>query len=302
MASSLAISVLMPVYNGQRYVAEAIRSVLAQTFQDFELIIVDDGSTDRTPKILALFEREDRRVRLISRPNTGIVGALNDALNAAEAPLLARMDADDVCTPQRFARQLAYMNEHPECVALGGRVVGTDPYGLVLFRSEHKLTHEEIERELLNGVGWAIVHPAAMMRTDAVRKVGGYRQEFQWVEDLDLFLRLAEIGRLANLQDELLLYRQHTESVNRTRSAEQAKLADGCVRDAYRRRGTDAPPGWKFVPKPKPTRDAQLRTWAWRAMNEGNVGVARKHAVHLWRTAPWSVESWRTLLCALRGY
>src|SRR4029077_6441580 len=126
----------------------------------------------------------------------------------------------------------------------------TDPYGCVLFRSEHKLTHEEIEAQLLTGVGWAIVHPTAMMRREAVRRVGGYRPEFQWVEDLDLFLRLAEIGKLANLPDELLLYRQHTTSVNRTRSAEQAKLADACVRDAYRRRGKAVPDGWRFVPKP----------------------------------------------------
>jgi len=292
----------MPVYNAQAYVTEAVRSILNQTFEDFEFIIVDDGSTDRTPRILAEFERQDRRIRLISRANTGIVGALNDALAAAEAPLVARMDADDVSTPQRLGRQVSYMNEHPECVALGGRVVGTDPYGCMLFRSEHKLDHESIEAELLNGVGWAIVHPAAMMRRDAVMRVGGYRKEFQWVEDLDLFLRLAEVGRLANLPDELLLYRQHTESVNRTRPAEQAKLADACVREAYRRRGKQVPDGWKFLPKPRPTRDVQLRTWAWRAMKEGNVPVARRHAVALWKAAPLSVESWRTLLCALRGY
>jgi hypothetical protein len=89
--------------------------------------------------------------------------------------------------------------------------------------------------------------------------------------------------------------------VNRTRAAEQAELADFCVREAYHRRGAEVPAGWRFVPKPKPSRDVQLRTWAWRAMKAGNVPAARKHAVALWKTAPLSVESWRTLLCAMRG-
>jgi glycosyltransferase involved in cell wall biosynthesis len=297
-----AVSVLMPVYNGARYVAEAVDSILAQSFGDFEFMIVNDGSTDRSEKILREYETRDNRIRVISRPNTGIVGALNDGLAQCKAELIARMDADDVSLPQRFERQVQYMRDNPDCVAVGSRVIGIDPYGCELFRSEHKLIHTEIDAELLNGVGWAIVHPAVMMRAQAVKAIGGYRPLFQWVEDLDLFLRMAEHGRLANLNEFLLNYRQHTESVNRTRAAQQAELADACVRDAYQRRGQTPPAGWKFVPKPKPPKDVQLRTWAWRAMKAGNVPAARKHAVELWKTAPLSVESWRTLLCAMRGY
>ncbi|MEA2735308.1 MAG: hypothetical protein QOE14_1759, partial [Humisphaera sp.] len=96
----------------------------------------------------------------------------------------------------------------------------------------------------------SIVHPVAMLRRDSLQRVGLYRSEWQYVEDLDLFLRLAETGKLANLPDQLLRYRQHTESINRTRAAEQAKLADACVREAYRRRGLAVPHGWKFTPKP----------------------------------------------------
>ena len=97
-------------------------------------------------------------------------------------------------------------------------------------------------------------------------------------------------------------YRQHTESVNRTRGTATGRLADAVVREAYQRRGKTLPEGWKFVPKPKPLKDVQLRTWAWRAMKAGNLPAARKHAVALWKTAPLSVESWRTLLCAMRGH
>src|SRR4051812_47715917 len=127
--STPAVSIVMPVYNGAAYLAEAVRSMLGQTFEDYEFVIVDDGSTDRTPRILAEFERQDRRIRVISRANTGIVGALNDGIAAAEAPLVARMDADDVSTPQRLHRQVAYLLDHPEVVVLGSRVIGTDPYG-----------------------------------------------------------------------------------------------------------------------------------------------------------------------------
>jgi glycosyltransferase involved in cell wall biosynthesis len=302
MSNTPALSVIMPVYDAAAYLAQAVESVLAQTFEDFELIIVNDGSTDRSPRILADLARRDGRIKLISRSNTGIVGALNDALQAAGADLIARMDADDVSLPQRFEKQLAYLRARPEVVALGSRVVGIDPCGCELFHSEHSLAHDEIDAELLKGVGWAMVHPTVIMRRGPLQRVGAYRSEYQWVEDLDLFLRLAEIGTLANLPDELLLYRQHTESVNRTRAQQQAELADRCVREAYRRRGNDVPAGWNFVPKPRLAPDVQLRTWAWKALGAGNVSAARKHAVALWRTAPLSVESWRTLLCAMRGY
>ena len=301
-AATPTVSVLMPVYNAERYLDEAVESILAQTFRDFEFVIVDDGSTDRSPQMLDGYAKRDMRVRIVRRPNTGIVGALNDGLAQCKAELVARMDADDVSTPDRLEKQVAYMREHPECVALGARVVGIDPYGQVLFHSEHKLAHYEIDAELLNGVGWALVHPATMLRMHSLQRVGFYRKEWQWVEDLDLFLRLAEIGKLANLPDQLLRYRQHTESINRTRAGQQATLADGCVREAYRRRGREVPAGWKFVPKPKPSKPQQLQTWAWKAMKAGNVPVARKHAVALWKAAPLSVESWRTLLCAMRGH
>jgi glycosyltransferase involved in cell wall biosynthesis len=296
------VSVLMPVYNAGRYLAEAVDSILAQSFRDFEFVIVDDGSTDRSGAMLDAYAKKDARIRIVRRANTGIVAALNDGLNECRGEFVARMDADDVSLPDRFEKQLTYLRQHHEVVALGGRVIGIDPYGEVLFNSEHKLTHDEIDAELLNGVGWALVHPSVMFRRDAVERAGRYRAEWQWVEDLDLFLRLAETGKLANLTDVVLRYRQHTESINRTRAGQQAQLADACVRQAYRRRGREVPAGWKFVPKAKPSKPQQLQTWAWRAMKSGNVPVARKHAVALWKAAPLSVESWRTLLCAMRGH
>src|SRR3954469_1098404 len=115
-AAAPAVSVIMPVYNARAYVAEAIDSVLAQTFGDFELILVDDGSTDGSLDILRGYEKRDPRVRVISRPNTGIVGALNDGLKLARGEFIARIDADDASLPNRFEKEIAFLRAHPDVV------------------------------------------------------------------------------------------------------------------------------------------------------------------------------------------
>ncbi len=116
------VSVLMPVYNAGRHVAEATRSILARTFGDFEFLIVDDGSTDRSRSILERFAAEDPRIRLVSRPNTGYLVALDQMLGRARGELVARMDADDVALPDRFARQVRHLDAHADCV-LGAEVL-----------------------------------------------------------------------------------------------------------------------------------------------------------------------------------
>jgi len=296
------LSVLMPVYNAARYLEEAVESILAQTYRGFELVIVNDGSTDRSGRMLERFARGDSRVRVISRGNTGIVGALNDGLKECRGELMARMDADDVSMPERFERQVAYLEKNPDVICVGCRVLGIDPYGGVLFTSEHKLSHEEIDAELLKGSGWSIVHPAAMMRREAVVALLGYRKEFEWAEDLDLFLRLAERGRLANLPDVLLQYRQHPDSINRTRRDAQVRVITAVVHEAHKRRGIGIDPQWTYTPQPVLPKDKQLRTWAWKALAEGKVPIARKYALAAWQSSPLNVESWRALICAMRGY
>ena len=176
-----AVTALMPVYNAERYVAEAIESILAQTFGDFEFLIVDDGSTDRSRSILEGFAARDARIRLISRPNTGIVGALNEGLAAARGELVARMDADDVAMPERFERQVRYLDDHPECVVVGSRVTVIDPDGDPLTVLTDMLTHEQIDRGLLAGIGAAMYHPAVMYRKSVVLGIGAYRDDLRRV-------------------------------------------------------------------------------------------------------------------------
>jgi glycosyltransferase involved in cell wall biosynthesis len=301
-ASTPIISVLIPAYNSERYLRAAVQSILEQTYREFELIAVDDGSTDRTTPILQEFAGRDPRVRVISRPNTGIAGALNDGLAAARGEFIARMDADDIALPQRFERQLAYMREHPDCVLLGSRVTLVDPYDTPLWDTDQATDHKEIESWLLEARGWALIHPAVMMRTDAVRRIGGYRSDYVPIEDMDLFLRLLDTGgRLANLPDVLLHYRQHPTSANHTRFEEQEAKRRACVAEAYGRRGLMMPANWQPHPRSLMPLPDLFHHWGWQAVKHQRKDVARRHAVSLLKLQPFSMESWKLMYCALRG-
>jgi glycosyltransferase involved in cell wall biosynthesis len=295
------VSVLLPVYNCRRYLDEAVSSILRQTFTDFELIAVDDGSTDDSGDILRRYAIQDTRVKLISRANAGIAVALNDAMAVAKGEFLARRDGDDISLPPRFEMQLRFLREHSDVVLLGSRVRLIDPFGVALYESSHKLTHEEIEREMLDGVGWAVVHPAAMMRAAAVRAAGGYRAERVPTEDLDLFLRMSEIGKVANLPDILLEYRQHHASANHTRVEEQNRNKRAILSEAYARRGLTLPSDWTPPKRDVLAAEKEISMWGWAALKQGNRRAARHHAMSLLRLTPFSIASWRLMFCALRG-
>lgn len=296
------VSVILSAYNAEKYLAEAVESVLNQTFRDFELILIDDGSKDSTPQLVKQFAERDPRVIGISRANKGLTPTLNEGIARATAPLLARLDADDRCLPERFEKQVAFLEAHPEVVCVGSRVRLIDPLGSPIKVTDHPLDHDSIDAGLMKGIGWSIVHPAAMMRAEAVRKVGGYREQFKTSQDLDLWLRLAEIGRLANIAEPLTEYRQHFESVANTKADEQWRVKGIIVGDAYDRRGIPRPADFGFTRRvPKPFED-QLREWIWAALRAGNKHVARKHAWALAKQKPFAVSTWKASLCALRGW
>ena len=301
MARTPAVSVVVGAYNAQRYLPEMIESILDQTFRDFEFILVDDGSTDRTPEIIERYAAQDTRVHSIRIRHGGIVDAANAGVNAAQAELIARADSDDVALPQRFEKQVKYMAEHPECVCLGSRMLLIEPYGSPMGESVHKLAHEEIDAELLRGSGWAMPQPVAMLRKSAVLKVGAYRNEYLWSEDLDLFLRLAEVGRLANLPDVLVKYRNHPGSTNHRRAKLQQELSRKCVIETYGRRGLPVPGDLNMMcPNGRPA-DRYLN-WAWAALRDRNLRGARRHALSALRVEPLRLHSWKATYCAFRGY
>jgi glycosyltransferase involved in cell wall biosynthesis len=297
------VSIVLPVYNAQRYLDQTMCSLVEQTFADFEIIVINDGSTDDSLEILRTHGRRDKRISIITRPNTGLVGALQDGLRAAQTDLIARMDADDIALPQRLEKQVAYMDAHPECVLLGTFVRAIDPHGMSIWdETQIPLEHAEIDAALMQGRGGVVRHPTAMLRRDAIQKVGSYRDEFNCAEDLDLFLRLAEVGRVANLPEILLLYRQHYGSINRTRYALQNERATRAVYEAAQRRGITLPAGWRYHPDPPRPIENQLRDWGWLALKKKRFDIARKHARSLLGMKPFSLESWRLMACALRGY
>ena len=291
------VSVVIPVYNAARFLSTAIDSILSQTYCDFELIAVDDGSTDPSGDILEDCAARDSRIKVISRRNTGIVGALNDGIAAAHGDLIARMDADDISLPHRLEKQVAYLAVHPECVAVGTDVLYTDPEGAPLVRHHPAETHDGIMEQLLNGNGGALIHPTVTVRRRSLEEAGGYRARYQWIEDLDLYLRLSDRGRLANLPEVHLHYRQHLQSVNYTR-----RDRDGLRRELLNpcRLALGLPP---LAPEPLETLSYRAadwrRHWAYDAARGGNWASARKNARKALAASPFDRRNWQCVHYAM---
>lgn len=208
-----AISVIMSVYNGERFLAEAAESILAQTFSDFEFIIVDDGSTDSTRLILNRLT--DRRVKLLTNQrNIGLARSLNVGLGFAQGMYIARQDADDVSLPDRFRRQVAYLESHPEISILGTEVDMIDKTSGSGLSVE--LPHDNIDIKWALLFGCPIIHGTVMGRDCAFRGALGYTEnpEFQWVEDLELWSRISEGHNFANLPERLGKRRWHSGAIS----------------------------------------------------------------------------------------
>lgn len=292
-ASIPKVSVMIPVYNAERYLADAMRSVLAQTFTEFELIVVDDGSTDDSLEILRSFEGCDERVQVISRPNTGYVTALNEMIDTSRGVYLARMDSDDIAMPDRFERQVRYLDENPECVAVGSDALLIDADGDPLTTWRFERTAEELDGLHIKGIGPRLVHPVVMLRADAMRQLGGYRVEMESAEDMDLWLRLAEIGELANLDATLIQYRVHPKSVTHTSRSKQDELMVRIHNDACARRGIEPTPIDTAPSGKKHDLVSYYRKWGWWAYNSGHMRSARKYAKRSVAAAPFAIDSWK---------
>jgi len=217
-----AVSILMPVRNEERFLPAALRSLSAQSFEDWELVAVDDGSTDGTAGILAQAAQRDPRVRVLTC-GKGLVPALNQGLAQCRAPLVARMDGDDVSHPERLAAQVAYLATHAGVglVACSFRHfprhrIGTGMAGYEKWQNLLS-THEAIVSDLF--VESPFVHPSVMFRRSAVEGVDGYR-DMGWPEDYDLWLRLAAAQtRFARLPETLFFWRERPERTTRTNPA-----------------------------------------------------------------------------------
>ncbi len=202
------ISVIMPVYNGEKYLKEAIDSILAQTYADFEFIIIDDGSSDSSPEIVKSYA--DKRIRFYANEeNMGVARTLNRGLDLATGEYIARMDADDISLPKRFEKQAKYLDKHPKVGVLG---CGTESFGegMISNFSKPKASSAEYKANLFFNT--CVAHPAVMIRKSAIKE-NRYEIEYNGLEDYVLWWRIAKDYKIYSLTEILLRYRKHKEQV-----------------------------------------------------------------------------------------
>jgi hypothetical protein len=234
------VSVVMSVFNGERFLREAIDSILSQTFSDFEFIIINDGSTDGTPSILDSYARSDPRVRVYQQENKGLVESRNRGCGLARGKYIAQMDADDIAVRDRLQWQIEFLERHSEVGVVGGAVELIDGAGRALYRWRLPVENEEIKTALR--LHNCLADPAAMIRKEAFLSVAGYRKPFDFAPDYDLWLRIAERWRLANLEAVVLKYRIHPDqgSYQKARQTALYALAARALA-SFRREGSPEP-------------------------------------------------------------
>jgi len=297
----VSVSVLMPVFNGEKYLGVAVESILAQTYPDFELVILDDGSTDGSLRMLRQFHRRDPRIRIISREHRGFDETANQLIGLARGEYVALMAQDDIALPERLALQVAFLRNHPEVLCVGGSFELIDEEGRYLTVLRQPETDRDIQR--LNLAGRNSIHSACVMsRREPLLALGGFDPNFYPSEDLDLWLRLGEIGKLANLREPVLRYRIHSESISaQTQSQMHAAARRACER-AWQRRGVqgnfEATEDWR----PGPDRDSRhtfMLQYGWWAFNSRERQTAIIYGWRAIEARPFRPDGWRLFLCAL---
>jgi glycosyltransferase involved in cell wall biosynthesis len=223
----LKVSILLPVYNGAKFLREAIESILSQTFTDFELIIMDDGSTDGTSAILDHYQRLDDRIRVYRHEHQGLIASLNRGCHIAQGKYLARMDADDVSLPERLARQVEYLETHPEAGVLGCGVQVIDGGGKKIRIFQFPVEHGVLRFRLCFYNALTFAHPSVVMRRELLERVGRYNPDMLHSEDYELWSRLCGLTRLSNLRDVLFYLRKHESNVTRVPQHIELQIKNG---------------------------------------------------------------------------
>jgi hypothetical protein len=228
LSSSCPLTVVMPVYNGARFLEEAIDSIRTQSFRNFEFLIVNDGSIDDSSSILARHAAVDDRIRILTQENRGLIESLNRAYAEATSGYIARMDADDVSRRYRLEMQMDFMSSHPGIALVGGAIEVVDcecrPFGVIRLPE-----HPDQIRYHMRELGCALAHPTVLFRREAMLQMGGFRKAYDPAEDYDLWLRMLERFDFANLQEVLVDYRRHGGSMSYKQASQQI-LSAWCAR------------------------------------------------------------------------
>ena len=208
-----SITVLMAVYNGERWLAESIQSVLEQTFTKFEFIIVNDGSNDCSLQIINQFSKKDSRIRVYNKKNSGLADSLNYGIAEARGEWIARIDADDICSLERLQKQIECVRLNTDLVLVGSGLVIIDENGQQSKIHLYPDRHSRLTRRLFRASPF-FAHSSAFFKLSTVRELGGYRTQFHRSQDQDLWLRMVEIGRIACIKEPLVLIRKHTQQIS----------------------------------------------------------------------------------------
>lgn len=218
-----AVSVIMPVFNSEKFLPAAIESILNQNFSDFEFIIINDGSTDRSLKEIKSYGLKDKRIRIINNTfNLGICSCLNRGLSLARGKYIVRMDSDDWSYPDRINKQLSFMESRPDVVICGGAIKVCDAKLKTTNPRRYPTSDREIRGKILRINPFA--HPAVMYRKETAIKAGGYNEKLTTVEDYDLYFRLGNMGQFANLTSPVLKLRIRYDSISYSNVGRQTLL------------------------------------------------------------------------------
>ncbi len=205
------ISVVLPVFNAEKYIGAAIQSVLDQSFADFELIIVDDASTDSTPLIINTYAKSDSRIKVITnKKNLYIAQALNKGISHAKSAVIARMDADDICLPQRFKRQYWLLTQNPNVAVVGCNIIIIDEDGNEIGKRKYYSDSDMLKKRIFRYSPFA--HPTTMFRKAVFDESGGYDPKWSPSEDIDLWIKIGKKYEFANIQDFEFKYRVFSDS------------------------------------------------------------------------------------------
>lgn len=222
MGQAACVTIIVSVYNGAPYLAQTLDSLLGQTFPHFVLLLVDDASIDDTPAIIDAYARKDSRIRVVRNAhNRGIAASHNAGMAVCDTPYLAPMGADDLVRPDWLEKKYAFMEAHPNIAACGNAQQNIGPDGSLLGTLWSPATTPQEIRKALFASGSGMPHGSSIVRTGVLKHLGGYRENFVAALDVDLWLRLAERHDLACLPDILQFYRQHSDSITRTKAATQ---------------------------------------------------------------------------------
>lgn len=216
------ISVVMSVCNGKQYLREAIDSILNQTFTNFEFIIIDDGSTDSSAEIISNYQ--DGRICFVQQENAGLAAALNKGIEMSKGKYIARMDADDISFPRRLETQYAYLENHPDILAVGSAAEWIDAEGNYICTIQKAVSYEDIKKQLPDT---PFIHPSVMFRKSAYYEAGMYPSRLRHGgEDTVLFSKIAKLGEVRNLSEALIAYRIHPGAVSRKSKKFMSMLRD----------------------------------------------------------------------------